>query len=78
MGKLLGAHLTRAQAAGKKEHHVEVLAAQQPERCRVLWDEVCHPQHMRFSVTDMLKHERALLMSMTVLAPFDGYVGKPA
>jgi transposase len=46
------------------------------ERCRALWQEVRHPQHERFSVAEMLEHERPHLMPMPV--PFDGYVEKPA
>jgi transposase len=46
------------------------------ERCRSLWDEIRHPQYEPFSVAEMLEHERAHLMPVTV--PFDGYVEKPA
>jgi hypothetical protein len=46
------------------------------DRCRVLWEEVRHPEHEQFSVAEMLEHERAHLMPMP--APFDGYVEKPA
>ena len=46
------------------------------QRCRALWDEVRHPEHKRFSVAEMLEHERAHLMPMPL--PFDGYVEKPA
>ena len=35
-----------------------------------------HPEHSRFSVAEMLEHERPHLMPMP--APFDGYVEKPA
>ncbi|MBT9608826.1 MAG: IS21 family transposase, partial [Aquabacterium sp.] len=45
-------------------------------RCRVLWDEVRHPEHRRFSVAEMLEHERSHMMPMP--EPFDGYVDKPA
>jgi transposase len=46
------------------------------ERCRALWHEVRHPEHDRFSVAEMLDHERAHLMPMP--EPFDGYVENPA
>ena len=45
-------------------------------RCRALWEEVRHPEHRRFSVAEMLEHERSQLMPMP--EPFDGYVEKPA
>ncbi|MGA8055453.1 MAG: IS21 family transposase, partial [Burkholderiales bacterium] len=45
-------------------------------RCRALWDEIRHPEHERFSVAEMLEHERSHLMPMP--EPFDGYVEKPA
>jgi len=38
------------------------------QRCCALWDEVRHPEHEQFSVTEMLEHERAHLMPMP--APF--------
>jgi len=46
------------------------------DRCRALWDEVRHPEHDRFSVAEMLEHERPHLMPMP--EPFDGYVENPA
>jgi len=46
------------------------------KRCKELWDEVRHPEHERFSVAEMLEHERSELMP--VPTPFDGYVEKPA
>ena len=46
------------------------------DRCRALWDEVRHPEHDRFSVAEMLEHERPHLKPMP--APFDGYVEKPS
>ena len=46
------------------------------ERCRALWQEIRHPEHDQFSVAEMIEHERPHLMSMP--APFDGYVEKPA
>lgn len=46
------------------------------ERCRALWNEIHHPEHMQFSVAEMLEHERPHLMPMP--EPFDGYVEKPA
>jgi len=46
------------------------------DRCRALWSEVRHPEHMQFSVSEMLEHERPHLMPMP--AAFDGYVEKPA
>ena len=45
-------------------------------RCRKLWQEIRHPEHGSFSVAEMLEHERAHLLPMTVA--FDGYVDKPA
>ncbi len=45
-------------------------------RCRALWEQVRHPEHKRFSVAEMLEHERSHLMPMP--EPFDGYVEKPA
>jgi transposase len=45
-------------------------------RCRMLWDEIRHPEHEQFTVAEMLEHERAHLMPMP--EPFDGYVEKPA
>jgi transposase len=45
-------------------------------RCRSLWGEIGHPEHERFSVAEMLEHERSHLMPMP--EPFDGYVAKPA
>jgi hypothetical protein len=46
------------------------------ERCKALWQEVCHPEHDQFSVAEMLERERSELMPMP--APFDGYVEQPA
>ena len=46
------------------------------ERCRVLWDELRHPEYRELSVAEMLEEERAHLMPMP--APFDGYVESPA
>ena len=46
------------------------------QRCRELWQEIGHPEHTLFSVAEMLEHEQAQLMPMTV--PFDGYVEKQA
>ena len=46
------------------------------DRCRALWAEVRHPEHDRFSVAEMLEHERPHLMPMP--EPFDGYVENPA
>ena len=46
------------------------------DRCRVLWDEVRHPEHDQFSVAEMLDNERPHLMPMP--EPFDGYVENPA
>ena len=46
------------------------------ERCRALWQEVRHPEHMQFSVAEMLEHERTHLMPMP--AAFDGYVEEAA
>ena len=54
----------------------EELNAWLAARCRALWDEIRHPEHEQFSVAEMLEHERAELMPMTV--PFDGYVERPA
>jgi hypothetical protein len=45
-------------------------------RCRQLWDEVRHPEHSQFSVAEVLEHERAHLMPVSVV--FDGYVEKIA
>ena len=45
-------------------------------RCRALWEEIRHPEHKRFSVAEMLEHERSHLMPMPTV--FDGYVEKPA
>jgi transposase len=45
-------------------------------RCRQLWDEIRHPEHSQFSVAEVLEHERAHLMPVTVV--FDGYVEKIA
>jgi transposase len=45
-------------------------------RCRALWEEIRHPEHRRFSVAEVLEHERSQLMPMP--EPFDGYVEKPA
>ena len=45
-------------------------------RCRALWEQVRHPGHKRFSVAEMLKHERGYLMPMP--EAFDGYAEKPA
>ena len=45
-------------------------------RCRVLWEEIRHPDHDQFSVAELLEHEQAHLMPMPV--PFDGYVERPA
>jgi transposase len=46
------------------------------ERCRAVWEDTVHPIHKQFTVSEMLELERAHLMSMP--APFDGYVEKPA
>lgn len=46
------------------------------ERCRAVWEDTVHPIHKQFTVLEMLELERAHLMSMP--APFDGYVEKPA
>ena len=46
------------------------------ERCRVLWQEIKHPEHKQFSVAEMLEHERLQLMPMPT--PFDGYVEEAA
>jgi transposase len=46
------------------------------DRCRALWEEIRHPEHDKFSVAEMLEHERPHLMPMPT--PFDGYVEKPA
>ena len=46
------------------------------ERCRVLWQEIKHPEHKPFSVAEMLEHERLQLMPMPT--PFDGYVEEAA
>jgi len=46
------------------------------DRCRVLWEEVRHPEHDQFSVAEMLENERQHLMPM--FEPFDGYVENPA
>ena len=46
------------------------------DRCRVLWDELRHPEYRELSVAEMLEEERAHLMPMP--APFDGYVESPA
>jgi hypothetical protein len=40
------------------------------------WEEIRHPEHDKFSVAEMLEHERPHLMPMPT--PFDGYVEKPA
>jgi transposase len=45
-------------------------------RCRQLWSEIRHPEHVEFSVAEVLEHERSHLMPVT--APFDGYVEKIA
>jgi transposase len=45
-------------------------------RCRVLWEELRHPEHQALSIAEMLEHERAHLMPMP--EPFDGYIEKPA
>jgi transposase len=45
-------------------------------RCKVLWEELRHPEHDQFSVAEMLELEQAQLMPMP--EPFDGYVEKPA
>ncbi len=46
------------------------------ERCRALWQELKHPEHKQFSVTEMLEHERLQLMPMPTA--FDGYVEEAA
>jgi hypothetical protein len=46
------------------------------ERCRVLWEEVRHPEHDQFSVAEMLEHERAAPDAHA--GAFDGYVEQPA
>jgi transposase len=46
------------------------------QRCRAVWDEVRHPEYEQFSVAEVLEHEQAHLMPMTI--PFDGYIEKPA
>ena len=46
------------------------------DRCRLLWEEVRHPEHDQFSVAEMLENERLHLMPMP--EPFDGYVENPA
>ncbi len=45
-------------------------------RCRALWEEIKHPEHGQFSVSEMLEHERTQLMPMP--EAFDGYIEKPA
>lgn len=41
-------------------------------RCRVLWQEVRHPEYRELTVAEMLEHEAPHLMPM--VTPFDGYV----
>jgi hypothetical protein len=45
-------------------------------RCRLLWNEVRHPDYKGVSVADVLDQEREHLMPMP--APFDGYVERLA
>ena len=45
------------------------------ERCRVLWQELRHPEYQELSVAEMLEHEQPSLMPM--VTPFDGYVEQP-
>jgi hypothetical protein len=45
-------------------------------RCRLLWNEVRHPDYKGVSVADVLDHEREHLMPMPT--PFDGYVERLA
>ena len=44
------------------------------ERCRLLWNELRHPEYKSLSITEMLEQEQAQMMPMTT--PFDGYVEK--
>jgi transposase len=43
-------------------------------RCRVLWQELRHPEY-DLSIAEMLEHEQPQLMPM--VSPFDGYVEEP-
>ena len=45
-------------------------------RCRAVWAETTHPEHIGFTVAEMLEIERDHLMAMP--EPFDGYVEKPS
>ena len=63
--------------AGKRRWStLDELNAWLAERCRQLWQEIRHPVHGRFSVAEVLEHERGVLMPMP--APFDGYVEETA
>ncbi len=46
------------------------------ERCKLLWNEVRHPEHAQFCIAEMLEQERAEMMPMP--KPFDGYVERSA
>ena len=63
-------------AAKERFANLAELNAWLAERCRALWQQIPHPEHRQFSVTEMLEHEREHLMPMT--APFDGYVEEAA
>jgi Mu transposase, C-terminal domain len=44
-------------------------------RCKVLWQELRHPEYGELTVAEMLEHEQPHLMPM--VTPFDGYVEAP-
>lgn len=43
-------------------------------RYQGLWEEIRLPEHDRFSVTELLEHERQHMLPMPGTAPVDGYV----
>ena len=61
------------QEAGKRRFStLAELNAWLAQHCKVLWDDLRHPDHPQFSIAEMLEHERAYLMPMPTA--FDGYV----
>jgi hypothetical protein len=45
-------------------HSFDQLNAWLVERCRVLWDEIRHPEYKHFNVLEMLEQERTEMMPM--------------
>jgi transposase len=64
------------EAGRQRWSTLEELNAWLGQRCRALWQELAHPEHGALTVAEMLEHERAQLLPMTVA--FDGYVDKHA